>query len=65
MLVVSRKVGESVVIDGRIAVTVVGCGRGRARIGVTAPPTVGVSRPEAKGESRRAGPTTRGCPAAR
>jgi carbon storage regulator len=46
MLVLTRKAGEEVVIDGRIRVTVCGVQGGRVRIGVTAPPGVRVDRAE-------------------
>lgn len=46
MLVLTRKVGEEIVIDGHIRVTVVALKGGRVRIGVTAPPEVRVDREE-------------------
>jgi len=46
MLVLTRKVGESVIIDGGITVTVVSLERGKVRIGITAPPDVRVDREE-------------------
>ena len=46
MLVLARKPGEEVVIDGHIRVTVIGLQGGRVRIGVTAPPGVRVDRAE-------------------
>lgn len=45
MLVLSRKAGESLLIDGRIRVTVLGCGS-RARIGIEAPANIHVVRSE-------------------
>ena len=36
MLVLSRKPGESIVIDGGVVVTVLDIGRGRVQVGITA-----------------------------
>ena len=47
MLVLSRKVGERFVIDGRIVVTIVEvCGTQRVRLGIEAPTDVSILRPE-------------------
>ena len=46
MLVLTRRVGEEIVIGGNIRVTVLDAGVGRVRIGVTAPPDVRVDRQE-------------------
>jgi len=46
MLVLSRKVGESIIIDGGIIVTIVSIDRGKVRLGVQAPPDVRVDREE-------------------
>ncbi len=46
MLVLSRKVGEKVVIDGCITVTVVSVDGNKIRLGVTAPPEVRIDREE-------------------
>jgi carbon storage regulator len=46
MLVLTRKVGEKVVIDGCITVTVVAVEGNKTRIGITAPPEVRVDREE-------------------
>jgi carbon storage regulator len=53
MLVLSRKLGEAVVIAGTIRVVIVGANGDRVRIGVTAPPSVRVDRQEV--HARRAG----------
>lgn len=45
MLVLSRKPGESLIIDGRIRITLLGCGS-RARIGIEAPADVQIARSE-------------------
>jgi carbon storage regulator len=46
MLVLTRKVGESIVIEGGITVTVISIDRGKIRLGITAPPEVRVDREE-------------------
>lgn len=46
MLVLSRKVGEKIVIDGDIVITVVGIEGNRVRIGIEAPSEVGIRRSE-------------------
>ena len=46
MLVLSRKVGESIVISDTIRVTVVQANNGRIRLGIEAPPKVIVLREE-------------------
>jgi len=46
MLVLSRKVGESVVIDGGIVVRVLSAEGGRIRLGFEAPAEVAVRRSE-------------------
>jgi carbon storage regulator len=46
MLVLSRRVGEQIVIDGNISVTVVEIKGSQVRLGVTAPKSVRVDRQE-------------------
>lgn len=46
MLVLSRKVGEQIVIDGCITVTVVAIDGNKIRLGVSAPPEVRIDRAE-------------------
>jgi carbon storage regulator len=53
MLVLSRKIGESVVIDGRIVVTVVRVDGEAVRLGIQAPQDVPVHRQEVYEEIRR------------
>jgi len=53
MLVLTRRVGEEIVIDGAIRVTVVGAQGDRVRIGVSAPDHIRVDRREI--HERRAG----------
>jgi carbon storage regulator len=46
MLVLTRRVGEEIVIDGDIRITVTGVQGEKVRIGVTAPESVRVDRRE-------------------
>jgi carbon storage regulator len=46
MLVLTRKVGETVVIDGGIEVTITAIDGNRARLGVSAPPDTRIDREE-------------------
>ena len=46
MLVLTRKAGEEIVIDGEIRITIVLVKGDRVRVGVTAPPDVTVDRAE-------------------
>lgn len=46
MLVLSRRVGETLIIDGEIEVTVVAVQGDRVRLGIKAPPSVRVDRQE-------------------
>jgi carbon storage regulator len=46
MLVLSRKLGERIVIDGNIVVTVVKIDRNQVRLGIDAPKDVSVYREE-------------------
>lgn len=46
MLVLGRKPGDSVVIDGGITVTVLACEKGGVRLGFTAPAEVTILRGE-------------------
>ncbi len=46
MLVLSRKVGERVIIDGCITVTVVAVDGNKVRIGIDAPPEIRIDREE-------------------
>jgi carbon storage regulator len=53
VLVLSRKIGERILIGDKIAVTVVKIGHGGVRIGVEAPPELAVVREELAAELRR------------
>jgi len=53
VLVLSRKVGERILIGDRITVTVVKIGHGGVRIGVEAPPEMAVVREELAVELER------------
>ena len=46
MLVLTRKLGETIVIDGTIRVTVTAVQGDRVRIGIEAPPEIRVNREE-------------------
>ncbi len=52
MLVLSRKVGEKILIGNQISVTVVRVGQGAVRIGVEAPDDLAIVREEIKGSAR-------------
>ena len=54
MLVLSRKVGERILIGEKIAVTVVKIGHGGVRIGIDAPTELAVVREELATELERA-----------
>lgn len=54
VLVLSRKIGERILIGDKITVTVVKIGHGGVRIGVDAPPEMAVVREELAMELRRA-----------
>ena len=46
MLVLSRHIGESIVIDKNITVTIIGIRKGKVRFGIDAPKDVCVDREE-------------------
>lgn len=46
MLVLSRKIGESLIIDGGITVTILSSVGGKIRLGIVAPPSIRVDREE-------------------
>jgi len=48
MLVLTRHIGEEIMIGEQIRLVVVGIGGGRVRLGVCAPPTVLVDRMEVR-----------------
>ena len=54
MLVLSRKVGERILIGDKITVTVVKIGHGGVRIGIEAPTELAVVREELAKELKRA-----------
>lgn len=46
MLVLTRRIGEEIVIDGNIRIMVVGVKGDRVRVGISAPPHIAVDRKE-------------------
>lgn len=46
MLILTRKIGETLVIDGNIEVTILGIKGGQIRIGITAPKEIQIHRLE-------------------
>ena len=50
MLVLTRRRGEEIVVDGKIVITVIAVKGGAVRLGITAPPTVPVQRREIQRE---------------
>ncbi len=46
MLILSRRPGDSILIDGGIRIVVLACDRGGVRLGIEAPPEVGILRAE-------------------
>jgi carbon storage regulator len=46
VLVLSRKIGEEIIVDGHIRISIIGLKGDRAKIGITAPPEVPVDRAE-------------------
>jgi carbon storage regulator len=60
MLVLSRKVGESILITGSIRVTVVQSANQRIRLGIEAPPEVIVLREELTESCSNSTPTKNG-----
>ena len=61
MLVLSRKVGEKILIGDNISVTVVRVAQGTVRIGVEAPEELPIVREEIK-DQQRTGPRNRKVP---
>jgi carbon storage regulator len=46
MLVLSRKIGEQIIIDGHITVQIISIKGQQVRIGISAPPAVSIDRAE-------------------
>ena len=54
MLILGRRPGESILIDGGIRLVVISCDRRGVRLGIEAPSSVGIVRGEIVAENRRA-----------
>jgi carbon storage regulator len=65
MLVLSRKLNEAIIIDGKIRVTVVGLRGNQVRLGIEAPDSIAIFREELCGRFRDDGqaeePAAAGC----
>ncbi len=46
MLILSRRVGEAILLDGGVRIVVLGLDGGGVRLGIEAPPSVGIVREE-------------------
>jgi carbon storage regulator len=46
MLVLTRRVGEVIVVDNEIQITVLSIAGGKIRLGIAAPPSISVDRAE-------------------
>jgi carbon storage regulator len=46
MLILGRRVGDAIVIDGGIRIVILACDRKGVRIGIEAPPDVNIAREE-------------------
>lgn len=55
MLILSRKLGEQVVIDGDVVVTVVAIRNGRIRLGIEAPREKRIERAQPQTDRRQSG----------
>ena len=64
MLILGRRPGDAIVIDGGIRIVVLACDRGGVRLGIEAPPEVSILRGEivrqVAEENRRATATAEG-----
>ena len=56
MLVLSRKLGQTIVIDGDITVTVLEVSGGRVRLGIKGPASVPIHREEVHKRIEQSGP---------
>jgi carbon storage regulator len=60
MLILSRKLGEQIVIDGNILLRIVAVSGNRVKLGITAPASVVVEREELCRRPPNAGPFLKG-----
>ena len=58
MLVLSRKIGEKIVINDNIVVTIVDIRGDKVRLGIEAPKEIPVERPDAKNRQKKGTETT-------
>lgn len=65
MLVLSRRLGETLIIDDNIQVQILGVDRGQIRIGISAPKEINIVRSELIQNQPRKSPTPEIPPAAR
>ena len=61
MLVLSRRIGERIVIDGQITVTVIKVRGGQIRLGIEAPQEIGVRREEVAAHPKEMATAQGGC----
>jgi len=59
MLVLTRRIGEGIVMNDEIEVTVLAVNGGKVRLGITAPPSVSIQRDELLTRNGEAGPALR------
>ena len=64
MLILGRREGDSIIIDGGIRIVVVSCDRGGVRIGIDAPSTVKILRGEIADQVRTENQRAVGLPSA-
>lgn len=60
MLILSRKLGESIVIGDDITITILGVNGGQVRVGIDAPKSVNVHREEVFNRIAKSGNTDNG-----
>ena len=61
MLVLTRRVGEAIIIDDNIRITVLGIQGGKIRLGIETPPSVAVDREEVHQRRKECSDWSAGC----